>query len=275
MLRFSLMLFAMVGLFPGLLVSAEENFSEKPVTTIEWYWEDHFTTSEKEMIRLWLNRVTGSVELVLGPYPFDLQFFIHRRDHAGEPVPWANTRRMSNEQGVDFHIDPSYPLNSFLEDWTAPHEISHLSIPYLGRENAWFAEGYASFMQYQVMEQMGIYTNSKVNEKYAAKLAIARPYYRGEDPVVTIAKSLQKSHRYRQMYWGSASYFMQLDDMIRAKHGTSLSGVIREYQNCCRQTDATIDEIVASWDRLLESSACGDLLRVYQNRPASEVFIWE
>ena len=118
-------------------------------------------------------------------------------------------------------------------------------------------------------------TNSQVNEKYAAKLAIARPYYRGEDPVVIIAKSLQKSHRYRQMYWGSASYFIQLDEMIRARHGTALSGVIREYQNCCRQTDATIDEIVTSWDRLLESSACGDLLRVYQNRPASEVFIWE
>lgn len=113
-------------------------------TSIVWHWEDSFSPGEKKNVENWLLNVTGAVETTLGVYPFDLHFYLHRQNGSSEPVPWAHTRR-DNNQGVKFYIDPSFAPGSFTEDWTAPHEISHLSIPYLGRQHAWFAEGYASY----------------------------------------------------------------------------------------------------------------------------------
>ena len=83
------------------------------------------------------------MERSIGSYPFTVTYYLSRKDNASEPVPWANTVR-SGEQAVEFYVDPSYDLSEFLADWTAPHEISHLSIPYVGRSNMWFSEGYAS-----------------------------------------------------------------------------------------------------------------------------------
>ncbi len=149
---------------------------EEPRSLIEWHWEDEFSTAERDKVEDWLNSVTGAVESTLGVYPFTVHFYIHRRKGSSEPVPWASTRRQY-VQGVDFHIDPSFSLQAFLDDWTAPHEISHLSIPYLGQEQSWFAEGYASFMQYQVMQKLGICSEQEVGEIYAEKIERVRPYY--------------------------------------------------------------------------------------------------
>ena len=124
-------------------------------TGLVWYWEDTFAKEEKTMVELWVNKVHDATTKLLGPYPFDIHYHIYERANSREPVPWANTWRYP-EQSIHFYIDPEYKYESFIEDWTAPHEISHLSLPYIGERNSWFAEGYASFMQYQVMKTMGI-----------------------------------------------------------------------------------------------------------------------
>ena len=245
---------------------------DKNQTIIRWYWEDEFTPDEKEKVRTWLSSVENGVESTIGSFPFDLHFHIHRRTNSSEPVPWANTRRYTFSQGVDFHIDPDFSLNAFMNDWTAPHEISHLSLPYLGRSNAWFAEGYASFMQYQVMEKMGIYSSAEVKAKYKSKLDRAKPYYRGNSDFVTIAKDLQRRHLYPEMYWGSAGFFLRLDQSLRDEYGTSLPELIKVYQTCCRLKDSSISEVITSWDRILGGSVCSELLKSYGTESADEVF---
>jgi len=245
---------------------------DKYQTIIRWYWEDEFTPDEKEKVRIWLSYVENGVESTIGPFPFDLHFHIHRRTNSSEPVPWANTRRYSFSQGVDFHIDPDFSLNAFMSDWTAPHEISHLSLPYLGRHHAWFAEGYASFMQYQVMEKMGIYSSAEVKEKYRSKLDLAKPYYSEANDFITVARDLQRRHIYPALYWGGASFFIHLDQLLGREFGTSLPGLIREYQNCCRVKDSSLAEVVASWDRILGDTICSELFRSYGTESASTVF---
>jgi len=245
-------------------------FTEEPHASIVWHWEDEFSPEEKDKVEEWLNSVTGAVEETLGVYPFDLHFFIHRRDGSREPVPWANTRRHSL-QGVDFHIDPSYSLQSFLDDWTAPHEISHLSIPYLGREQAWFAEGYASYMQYQIMQALGIYSWDRVAEMYAQKIERVRPSYDREQDFVTVAKDHQRRNRHPDMYWGSASYFMQIDQDLADEYGQTLPGFIKEYLLCCRLEDKTFGELIETWDHLLGEPIFSELLHTYQSVPASEI----
>ena len=241
---------------------------DEPGIEIKWHWEDNFSSEEKMKIKNWLNSVSSAVEFTLGTYPFDLHFHIYNRGDSREPVPWANTIRHS-DQGVNFHIDPSHTLESFLKDWTAPHEISHLSLPFLGTENAWFAEGYASFLQYQVMEELGIYSAAEVEARYKDKMAMAIPYYQGDQDMVSMAKSLRKGHRYPQMYWGSASFFIRLDQELQKDYGLRLTELIKKYQGCCRMDDQSIGDVIASWDRLLEGNACSELMKMFQTAPAS------
>ena len=244
---------------------------DEPRSNIVWHWEDAFSPEEQRKVEEWLNRVTGAVEETLGVYPFEVHFYIHRRDGSREPVPWASTRRHSL-QGVDFHIDPSYSLQSFLDDWTAPHEISHLSIPYLGRQHAWFAEGYASYMQYQVMQTLGIISNEGLGEIYSQKMERVRPSYDRNQDFVTVAKDLQKRNRYPDMYWGGASYFMKIDQGLADDFGKTLPGFIHEYLICCRSKDEGLEELIESWDHLLGEPIFSELLHIYQSVPASEIF---
>jgi hypothetical protein len=242
----------------------------EPRSSIEWHWEDEFSSAEKAKVENWLNSVTAATESTLGVYPFTLHFYIHRRDGSSEPVPWASTRRYY-VQGVDFHINPSYSLQSFLDDWTAPHEISHLSIPYLGREQSWFAEGYASFMQYQIMQKLGICSEQEVGEIYTEKIEGVRPYYDRDQDFVTVARELKSRNRYSVMYWGGASYFMHIDKRLMEEHGLELTDFIKEYELCCRLKDESFEELIESWDRLLGEPFFSELLRSYQRGPASEI----
>jgi len=246
------------------------SYAEEPGTVIVWHWEDEFSAEERSMVREWLSLVTLSTEKTLGVYPFDLHFFIHRRNGSHEPVPWASTRRHSL-QGVDFHIDPSYSLQAFLDDWTAPHEISHLSIPFLGNDQAWFAEGYASFMQYQIMQTLGIFSPSELRAIYAEKIERCRSSYDRDEDFVTVARELRSKNRYPDMYWGGASYFMQIDQVLQDDHGQSLTGLIKEYLLCCRPDDKDLDGLINTWDHLLGDDIFSELLHRYRHAPASTI----
>ena len=64
-----------------------------------------------------------------------------------------------------------------MNDWTAPHEMSHLAIPYIGEKEVWFAEGFASFMQYQVMMEMGVMTKVLADRAYHSKFSGVAEYF--------------------------------------------------------------------------------------------------
>lgn len=246
------------------------SYAEEPRSNIVWHWVDDFSSEEQRKLEEWLNRVTVATEETLGVYPFELHFYMHRREGSREPVPWASTRRHSL-QGVDFHVDPSYSLQSFLEDWTAPHEISHLSIPYLGREQAWFAEGYASYMQYQIMHALGIVSREGVEEIYAQKIERVRPSFDRNQDFISVAKDLQSKNRYPDLYWGGASFFMQIDQDLITEHGQTFPKFIAEYLQCCRFDNESLEELIHTWDHLLGEAIFSELLHSYQSAPASEI----
>lgn len=261
-----MMLFTSTILSLMISLAAEET----PHTELVWHWEDQFNTEEKQKIVSWLTQVSHATDRTLGSYPFELHLFIHRRDGSREPVPWASTRRHSL-QGIDFHIDPDFSLQDFLSDWTAPHEISHLSLPFLGSEQAWFAEGYASFMQYQIMETMGILTGEDVDNIYSEKIERCRSSYRRSEDFVTVAKELKNKNRYPEMYWGGASYFMQINRQLENEQKQNLTGIIKEYLLCCRMEDEDLDELIKSMDELTGESLFKKMLHRYQSAPASEI----
>jgi hypothetical protein len=217
-------------------------------------WEDPFSDAEKAKLTAWVRETYDAVERLVGELPMGVRAYMHRRDRAREPVPWANTQRRRG-QGVHFHVDPSYSLEDFRQDWTAPHELSHLILPYVGRRNAWFSEGFASYMQYPVMQAMGVLTEAEARDRYRQNLErAARRYRYPEDSFIEAAPKLRADRQYPVMYWGGAAYFLQVDDALRAS-GSSLRAVLRDYLDCCRQNRASLTALLADLDRLSKTEA--------------------
>lgn len=234
---------------------------------INYTWEDAFTSSEQQKLKLWIKETVTGVESLVGTLPFTLDIRVHRAGSAGEPVPWANTRRGST-QGVNFHVNPHFSLDEFRRDWTAAHELSHLIIPYLGRSSAWFAEGFASFMQYQVMMAVGVLDAEQADDRYLTRLNRARRNYPYQHtPFPDSTADLRASGRYPTMYWGGAAYFLQVDQHLRDNHDTSLINVLQAYLNCCRRNRGNLDHLVAALDQVSEAKVFSATLQNFRTKP--------
>jgi len=228
----------------GLLASA----STPAHAELRWHWENHFSEREKAQLTDWIQQTYQAIETSVTPYPFDVHIYFHRLSGAKEPVPWASTRR-SYRQGVDFHVDPSFSPSEFMNDWTAAHELSHLLIPFLGTENSWYAEGFASFMQYQVLHAMNLMSAKDLDQEYKRRLIKAKSRYKFNDiPFVLAAKKLRAQRKFPTLYWGGAAYFLQVDKALKAE-GSSLLKTLRDYVVCCRRNSSELNALTQQLDR--------------------------
>ena len=240
------------GLLVFVLTACSTSTGEQAAQTqsteqIVWHWEDEFSEREKEKLVLYLTEVTDATIKILGDYPFKVHYFLHRSESDREPIPWAHTER-SEIEGVHFHVNPSFDLSTFRADWTAPHEISHLSIPFLGKSNAWFSEGYASYMQLQVMKEMGIYTAKEMDERYAMKDNLVKGDFSGGVNFVDDVKDLRAAYNFPAMYWGSVRYFRKVDAQLQNQEQHSLVEHIKAYQKENRIKDQNMDDLLQSLD---------------------------
>lgn len=238
-------------------------------TDTQVLWEDEFTTTEKEQLTTWLNGVSEVVANTLGPYAFPVNLYVHLSERGGEPVPWANTVR-HEEQAVRFYVDPSFSLEDFQLDWTAPHELAHLSLPFLGRENMWFAEGYASFMQWYLLEKQGVLSSKVIEEKYRSKLQNATKKYDKDTPFIEKCRELLQRNDYPAVYWGGACYFFQVDAALRSQRNTDLFSVIKEYQRDGRMQDRDLNDLISSLDRISKSEIFSSTLRKFEENSGWE-----
>lgn len=233
---------------------------------IVWHWKDRFSEAEKTKLTEWITRTVAGIEDFMAPYPFDIHVNFYRARRGDAPVPWANTVR-SRRQGVNFHVNPEHSLAAFLSDWTAPHELSHLLIPYVGQSNSWFAEGFASYMQYQVMHAMQIIDADEMRARYQAKIDRAKRDFDLHDlPFAEAADRLTARRKYSTMYWGGAVYFLQVDRALRQRDD-SLLAVLRRFVNCCRLGTQSLDDLVSVLDSLAPDKVFSDQLYLMQTRP--------
>lgn len=244
-------------------------FSE---TKLFWHWEDDFTNAEKAKIKKYIFTVTQATFNILGNYPFDVHYYFERSDSKTEPIPWAHTERSKKNQGVRFYINPDFDYEILFADWTAPHEISHLSIPFVGRENSWFAEGYASYMQYQIMQELGIYTPEEVAEKYKKRIDNVKSDYSNDMAFIENANALRKEYNYPAMYWGGAKYFMHVDSILLSQEGKSLNALIKEYQSCCRGKDKNVEMLLQNLDGKLKKPVFMNLYKDCNIKSFDELF---
>ncbi|WP_141096209.1 hypothetical protein [Lacimicrobium sp. SS2-24] len=230
--------------------------------------EKRFTVQKQQQLIQWLEHGVSETAKVLGDYPFTVYFHLYPRT-AGQPVPWANTWR-AGKQSVHLYVDVRFSLAQFIDDWTLYHELSHLALPYLGSQQAWFAEGFASFMQYQIMSRAGLLAVSP-EQRYRDKVHDHMRWFNSDHSVAAIARQLLSQGHYASAYWGSAWFFVLAEQQLAAQQRPSVVELVARYQVCCRLQDERIEEVLASFDRLSKSRIFTDLYEQFTQEKAREV----
>ena len=151
---------------------------------------------------------TDRVQLLLGPGSA-------RND---DPVQFGMAMRGAGP-GVVLRVAPSATDASIRGEWVTVHELSHLWLPPVDSDDAWFSEGFASYYQNIVRSRAGTYSEA---EAWAELLA---GFDRGRAQAGALPLREAHSPRFQQIYWGGAAVWLALDVELRA-HGASLDAVV-------------------------------------------------
>jgi hypothetical protein len=228
-----------------------------------------FKHEQAEMLESWLTQGVNATRATLGIYPTPLALHLYPRK-SNQPVPWAYTRRDA-KGSVHFHVDVRFGLTKFVNDWTIYHELAHMALPYLGPQYRWFSEGFASFMQYQIMLQAGVLKGSLV-DNYQAKIEPHLRWFNSDLTAASIATRLMNNQQYPAAYWGGAYFFVYADKLLMQKHNTTLTELMTHYQDCCRAKGDKITDVIASFDGILNDKLFSELFRQYQQDPARTIY---
>jgi hypothetical protein len=228
-----------------------------------------FKDDQVEMLESWLTQGVNATRATLGIYPTPLSLHLYPKK-SNQPVPWAYTRR-DGRGSVHFHVDPRFDLTKFVDDWTIYHELAHMALPYLGSEYRWFSEGFASFMQYQIMAQVNVLKGT-LDERYQAKISPHLRWFNSDLTAASIATRLMDNQQYPAAYWGGAYFFVYADQLLVQNHNTTLTELITHYQYCCRTKDNDLADVVTSLDGILGDKLFSNLLKRYETAPARELY---
>lgn len=245
-----------------------------------WQWQHHFSESDKTRHQRWITQVSNASVRLFGtlPFPVYLEIFSseqHSDKDMGEPVPWARTLRQPERQALQLYLDNRYSDRQFLHDWTVPHEFSHLIFPYLGEQDSWLAEGFASYLQFMVMKEMGTIDQYTHQQRLIARIQKAEKEYYQHPAVrrfdssrppsfIDIAPLLKAQGKHPTMYWGGAVFFLQLDAKLQKQGG--LRPVLKRYLKCCRLQTRSTQEVLATLDKLSFSRLFSETYQTFGTR---------
>lgn len=245
------------GLFLSQASLAENITVPHGVATIDW--RSDFSLEEKNFLRQWLNKATHTASQLAGKFPREKSRIVieragGRRLTSRWPVPWGQTLRRGLD-GVLFQVNLEKTMNDYVGDWTAPHEFSHLFIPYPGQADIWLSEGFASYYQNILMAREGIYSPQTAWQKLYEGFVRAEGDRNSNHTLREVSRERRRYRATMRIYWSGALYFLEADIAIRqATNNTrSLDWVLDQYINCCRhqQERWTGEQMVESFDEIV------------------------
>lgn len=221
-----------------------------------------------EPIVAWIQDNANNMTLAYGRFPNPFARIVvlparsERRRQAA--VQFGRVVRDGGET-VELLIDPSQPIESFYDSWTATHEFAHLMLPYVNRNQRWISEGFAQYYQNILLARSGSYT-----EQYAwQKLYDGLQRGLASAPTMSPNEAASSAERDTRMkvYWSGAALALMADTELRRRSGgeESLDDVLDRFQLCCLPSARTWSgvELFNKFDTLIDKPLFAELYATY------------
>jgi hypothetical protein len=172
-----------------------------------------------EAVRQWLTRAIGAVASVGSELPVKrLHFVIVPVDGMDRPVAFGMVRRGG---GVSVLLIPSTTAEAHeLEaDWVAIHELSHLWLPRLYRQDRWLTEGIATYLQEVLRARCGL--QSAAVSWNRIRDGLERGRRSGTGRILTSeSRDMNRTGAYFRVYWAGTAFALEADLRLRREsHG--------------------------------------------------------
>ncbi len=236
--------------------------------------------ADHHALQEWMLEIGEAISSIFGQLPVQSpQVLVVPINSGNGPVPWGHVRR-GGGASVHLFVNQTLDLDTFVEDWTAAHEFSHLFHPYLGSSGRWLAEGIASYYQNISRARVGQLTQLAAWQKLHAGFGRGRKAS-GKQTLRQANRRLREQGAYMRVYWTGAAIAMLADVELRqqSQGRVSLDTVLAEFAACHLPSDKmwrvrdflnTLDKIgetdifMSLYHRYADNSRFPDLNGAYQ-----------
>lgn len=171
----------------------------------------------------WLTKAAGAVSLVSGRFPVPHAQILVVPVEGGEAIPFGMAMRGGGPTAMML-VSRAARDDDLDGEWVAVHELSHLLLPPVNREDAWLSEGLASYYQEVLRGRAGIHEAADAWAHLVAGFRRGREAAR-DVPLSAASARMMEDHGFLQVYWGGAAVLFRLDVELRRK-GRSLDEVV-------------------------------------------------
>ena len=252
---------------PAVFGQYEYREVEVPGSTLRVSILDSKQRIDHEAVFDWVSATATDVSLTYGRFPNPSPQVVVvpvTSSWSSSPVPFGRVIRDGGET-VELFVDPTQPLERYLEDWTATHEFSHLMHPYLQSDHHWITEGFAQYYQNVLLARAGAYDAEEAWQKLHAG------YLRGKKSRPELSPNEAAAGNARggrmKVYWSGAALALMADVTLRERSGGSetLDTLLERLQACCLPSDRmwTGQEFFAKLDSLASEPVFMPLYRRY------------
>jgi hypothetical protein len=164
----------------------------------------------------------------------------------GDPIVFGHTV-MKDGPGIELFLRHDATDAELREDWVAVHELVHLAMPAVPREDAWFSEGWATYFTEVLKARAGLHGERDAWSELAAGFA-SGARARGGLALGEESARMHRRHTYHRVYWAGAALAFLADEELRRTTGGKLclDDALREL----RRLERTDDRVVPATEQM-------------------------
>jgi hypothetical protein len=151
------------------------------------------------------------------------------------------------------------------DDWVMTHELLHVSLPSLPRQQVWLSEGIPSYVEPIARVRAGMTTAEKVWRDLVEGIPQGLPGAGDE--------GLDRTHTWGRTYWGGSLFCLVADVRIRERtnNARSLDDVVRAIVATGADVEAhwDVDRVLETGDHATGTTVLSDLYREMALAPGS------
>lgn len=238
---------------------------------LQWVHLGELPPSLGPRIRPWIEAQARAAALLAGKLPRPLvQVLVVPAAPASRPVRFGITGR-GGGASVALSVSSNAGREALMSDWVAVHELVHLYMPYLEREDAWLSEGVATYYQEILRARAGLLSEAQAWANIRAGFRRGREAGTGRT-LREESHDMFETRAFERVYWAGAALALMADVQLRtrAARPSSLDAVVADFSECCTPAlkPYPAREAIETMDRLANGSIFETLAARHLDRSA-------